>query len=124
MLTNAGTLTITATNAGSSNYLAASLTTNITVAAGSQTISFPAFSSPLVIGTTNSLTATVSSGLPVSYSLTPSSTNVVLVSNSIVVRSYTTNTFKVIATQTGNAGWNAATSVTNPFTIRTNNTTP
>jgi cyclophilin family peptidyl-prolyl cis-trans isomerase len=119
-LTNAGTLTITATNAGNSNYLAASLTTNITVAAGSQTISFPAFSSPLVVGSTNSLTATASSGLPVGYSLTPSSTNVLLVSNSIVVRSYTTNTFKVIASQTGNTGWNPALTKTNNFTVTTN----
>jgi cyclophilin family peptidyl-prolyl cis-trans isomerase len=120
-LTNAGTLTITATNAGNSNYLAASLTTNITVAAGSQSISFPAFSLPLVVGTTNSLSATASSGLPVSYSLSPTYTNVVLVSNSIVVKSYSTNTFKVVASQTNtNTGWIVATPVTNSFSVTTN----
>jgi cyclophilin family peptidyl-prolyl cis-trans isomerase len=119
-LTNAGTLTITATNAGNSNYLAASVTTNIMVALGSQSITFP-FSSPLVVGTTNLLTATASSGLPVIYSLTPTSTNVALISNSIVVKSYTTNTFKVVASQTNtNTGWIVATPVTNSFTVTTN----
>jgi len=122
-ITNAGTLTITATNKGSNNYLPTSLTTNITVAKGNQSITFPPFNNPLLVGSTNSL-ATASSGLPVTYNSNNLPTNVSLISNSMVIRSYSTNTFKIIASQSGNTGWNAATSITNTFTIRTNNATP
>jgi hypothetical protein len=116
-LTNAGILSITATNSGNTNYFPAALTTNITVVAGSQSITFPSISSPLVVGTTNPLFATASSGLPVSYSLSPSNASVSLISNSIVIRSFATNTYKVIASQAGNTGWNRATSVTNPLSV-------
>jgi cyclophilin family peptidyl-prolyl cis-trans isomerase len=115
-ITNAGTLTLTATNAGNSNYLATSLTTNIPVSKGSQNINF-SFSSALFTGSTNALRATSSSGLPVSYTLSPSLTNVLLSSNSIIVRSFSTNSFKVIASQLGNTGWTNAIPVTNSFTI-------
>ena len=115
-ITNGGTLTLTATNAGNSNYLASSLTTNIPVSKGSQNINF-SFSSALFTGSTNALRATSSSGLPVSYTLSPSLTNVLLSSNSIIVRSFSTNSFKVIASQLGNTGWTNAIPVTNSFTI-------
>lgn len=116
-LTNAGTLTITATNAGDNRYLATSMTTNIPVAIGRQTIAFPSPGSPLVVGTTNPLSATASSGLPVTYTLTPVVTNVALVSNSIVIKSYTINSFKIVASQNGNTGWTNATPVTNSFYV-------
>ena len=119
-LTNAGTLTITVTNAGNSNYFPAWITTNIPVAKGRQTITFPTFNAPLLVGTTNPLSAIASSSLPVTYSLTPSNANVAIVSNSIVVRSFTTNSYKVVASQLGNNGWTNATPVTNSFTVKTN----
>ncbi len=115
-LTNAGILTITATNAGNSNYLATSLTTNIPVSKGAQIINFN-FPPTLTIGTTNTLSATASSGLPITYTLNPSVTNVLLTSNSIIVRSFSTNSFKVIASQLGNTGWTNATPLTNSFSI-------
>jgi|GEM_PF-136556 len=118
-LTNVGTLTLTATNEGNANYLPASLTTNISVAKGSQTITFPSINSPLMAGTNHyGLSATASSGLPVTYTLTPLKANVSLVSNAIVVNAYTSSnvpTYTVVASQAGNSAWYAATSVTNTF---------
>ncbi len=117
--TNVGSITLTATNAGNSNYLPASLSTNLTVNKGSQTITFPSINSPLMAGTNHyGLSATASSGLPVTYTLTPLKANVSLVSNAIVVNAYTSSnvpTYTVVASQAGNSAWYAATSVTNTF---------
>jgi hypothetical protein len=116
---NVGSITLTATNAGNSNYLPASLSTNLTVNKGSQTITFPSINSPLMAGTNHyGLSATASSGLPVTYTLTPLKANVSLVSTAIVVNAYTSNnvpTYTVVASQAGNSAWYAATSVTNTF---------
>jgi cyclophilin family peptidyl-prolyl cis-trans isomerase len=117
--TNVGSMTLTATNAGNSNYLPASLSTNLTVNKGSQTITFPSINSPLMAGTNHyGLSATASSGLPVTYTLAPLKANVSLVSNAIVVNAYTSSnvpTYTVVATQAGNSAWNPATPVTNTF---------
>ena len=117
-ITNAGTLTLTATNAGNSNYLATSLTTNIPVALGNQSITFPGTNSACQVGLTYTLQATASSGLPVSYSLLPANTtNATLTGTNLFIRSFTTNRISVVAKQAGNSGYNAATNVTNFFTI-------
>jgi cyclophilin family peptidyl-prolyl cis-trans isomerase len=117
-ITNAGTLTLTATNAGNSNYLATSLTTNIPVALGNQSITFPGTNSACQVGLTYTLQATASSGLPVSYSLLPANTtNATLTGTNLFIRSFTTNRISVVTKQAGNSGYNAATNVTNFFTI-------
>ena len=118
--TNKGTLNLTASSVGDSNYLATSITTNIPVVKGSQTITFPSIDSPLMAGTNHyGLSAAASSGLPVTYTLTPLKANVSLISNAIVVNAYTSNnsdSYTVVASQAGNSGWLPATPVTNTFT--------
>jgi cyclophilin family peptidyl-prolyl cis-trans isomerase len=117
-ITNAGILTLTATNAGNSNYLAASVTTNFPVALGDQFITFTGSNPACQVGLTYTLQATASSGLPVSYSLLPANTtNASLTGTNLFIRSFTTNKISIVAKQTGNSGYNAATNVTNFFTI-------
>jgi hypothetical protein len=113
-LTNAGKLILTATNAGDSNYLPVSISTNLPVAIGNQTITFPSIDSQY-IGTTLSLTATSSSRLPVTYSIKADSTNNILKSNAIILNGFGGVT--VIAKQAGNSGWHPAAPVTNNFSV-------
>lgn len=120
-LTNAGTLTITATHAGNSNYLTSSLTTKITVAKGSQTIAFPGTDVVCEVGKTYSLNAISSANLPITYSLIPKNTvNASLSGGSLTIKSITTNTIGIVATQLGNSGYFPAKNKTNFFTIIAN----
>jgi len=114
-------LTITATNAGNSNYLVASLTTNIPVFKGIQSITFPGTDVECEVGKTYTLNATSSSGLPIAYKLIPAINLYASVSGSnLTINSYTTNRIAIVATQAGNSGYNAASSVTNSFSVIAN----
>jgi len=102
----AGSSTITATQAGSTNYLPANPVKRVlTIEKASQTITFQPIT-PILLGQgTFSLSATASSGLPVGF--ISSNTNVVTVSGSsafIVGK----GTVVITATQVGNNNWKAA----------------
>ena len=113
-LNNSGKLILTATNAGDRNYLPISISANLPVAIGNQTITFPSIDSPY-IGTTLSLMATSSSGLPVTYSINADSSNNILKSNTIILNGFGGVT--VVAKQNGGSGWNPAAPVTNSFWV-------
>jgi len=118
VLTNAGTLTITATNSGSNNYLATSISTNIPVAKANQSITFPGNNVVCEVRKNYALPASSSSGLPVTYSLTPANTPYASISGtSLTIKSYTSNSIGIIASQNGHSGWLPAKNVTNYFTI-------
>lgn len=114
-LVGAGTTDITASQGGNSEFLAADdVVQPLVVGKDDQTITFPApagfaFNDPNFL-----LTATASSGLPVSY--TSSDTSVATVNDAIVtIVGVGSTTFT--ATQTGNDDFNAAAPVGQPLTV-------
>ena len=114
-LTGAGTVVLAADQAGNANYAsAAQVTTVFSVGAGSQTISFPSIASQPI--TTNSilLSATASSGLPVSYSVLSGAASLVS-SNALRVNGIGTVT--VQASQNGDSNWSGATPSTQSFVV-------
>jgi Sulfatase-modifying factor enzyme 1/Concanavalin A-like lectin/glucanases superfamily len=110
-----GITTVVATQAGDSNYLAATPVTNqLVVSKASNTISFAALASRTYGSGTFSVGATASSGLPVTYS-TPN-TNLITISGSNVAI-LGAGTATIIASQAGNSNYLAAASVTNTLVI-------
>ncbi len=114
-IVGAGTTTITASQAGSVNYNPAPDVANtLVVNKAAQTITFGALSSKAVGDAPFALTATASSGLPVTY--TSSVPTVASVAGSIVtIRNNGTTT--ITAAQAGNANYNAATSVSRTLVV-------
>jgi sugar lactone lactonase YvrE len=112
-ITRAGTVTVTASQAGNTNYAAAvPVSQTITVNAASQTITFNPISSQAQ-GASLTLSATASSGLAVSFtSLTPS---VCAVSGTTAILA-NAGTCTIQASQAGNANY-LATSVSQSFTV-------
>jgi hypothetical protein len=109
-----GTCTITASQAGNSQYAAATaVPVSFAVTKVAQTITFNPISTQSV-GTLLTLTATASSGLTVTYTATPS--KVCKVSGSAVTLS-AAGTCNVTAAQSGNATYAAAASVLQSFQV-------
>lgn len=109
-----GTCTILASQTGNSSYSAAtSVSQSIVVATGSQTITFGTIASQ-VSGTSISLSATASSGLPVSFA---STTTTVCTVSGTTATLIAAGSCSIQATQTGNANYKAATPVTQSFTV-------
>ena len=112
-ITAAGTVVVTANQAGNSNYLAAPpASTSISVTAQAQTITWPAFFTPPVVyssGLSFTLNAKATSGLPVSYTATGPAT---LNGSKLTVTG--AGTVVVNATQAGNSKYLAASN--NPVT--------
>jgi len=114
-IVGAGTTTITASQAGNSSYSAApSVTQTLTVGEASQTITFGAIPSQSVGSAPFALSATASSGLPVTY--TSSNRGVATVSGSTVTI-VADGTTLITASQSGNANFLAATSVSQTLTV-------
>ncbi len=112
----AGTCTVAANQAGNATYNAATqVTQNITVAAGksNQTITFG--TAPTVnVGSTGTVTATATSGLASTFtSTTPTYCTV----SGSTVTGVAAGLCTIAADQAGNASYNAATQVTQSFTI-------
>jgi hypothetical protein len=112
-IVGAGTATITARQAGDANYEAgADVTQALTVNKASQSIEFAAIAEQLLSTATLNLTATASSGLPVSYT-----------ADGPAVVEGTTLTFTgagevtVVASQPGNGNYEAAGAVSQTFVI-------
>lgn len=109
----AGTCTIQATQAGNQTYAAASVATrSFTVNLASQTITFPAIP-PQTAGTSLTLTATASSGLPVSFSSSTTSVCTVSGTTATMIKK---GSCKIVANQAGN-GTYAATSLSQTFAV-------
>jgi Secretion system C-terminal sorting domain len=111
-----GTTNITASQAGNTNYNAASnVMRSFIVDKGDQTITFGTFP-PKTVGDANFLlTASASSGLAVSYSSSNTSVATVTGSNVTILALGSTT---ITAMQAGNANYNAATSVPQVLAIK------
>jgi uncharacterized repeat protein (TIGR03803 family) len=113
-IVGAGTAVITATQAGNSNYNAASNGKTLTVAKATQTISFGPLPGKNYGDAPFNLSATSSSGLPITY-----------VSSVKTVATVTGNTVKIVgvgstsitASQPGDLNYTAATSVSQPLVV-------
>ena len=105
-LTGVGEVTITATQAGNTNYAEATQTQDITVSQGTQTI---AITSPAIgmVGGTIALIATASSGLPVTFAITAGDAFATLAGGDLTLTGVGEVT--ITATQAGNADYAMAT---------------
>ena len=115
-INGAGTTTITANQAGNSNYLAASpLTRNVTVKKASQTISPFAPISPVTYGAApfSIILPNSTSGLPVS--VTVASGPASISSNTVTITG--AGTVKLSASQSGDSNYNAAPTITKSFSV-------
>jgi hypothetical protein len=107
------TITITQGTLAAANYTFAFVNGTLTINAATQTITFNAIAAQTV-GATVSLSASASSGLPVSFaSLTPAVCTVTGTTASMVAA----GTCSIQASQSGNADYLAASPVTQSFTV-------
>ena len=113
----AGTCTVAANQAGDSNWSAAQqVTQDISIAKAGQTISFGTAPSPIFVASgTFTVSATASSGLPVTYSSL--TTNVCTTSGGSTITMQSAGTCTIAANQSGNANWNAAQQVTQDIVL-------
>jgi hypothetical protein len=111
----AGTCTVTASQPGNANFLAATaVKRSFTIGKATQTISFAALADRTIEQAAFSLVATSSSGLPVAFaSLTTSTCKV----TGTTLTPIAAGTCTVRATQAGNAAYAAATAVDRSFAI-------
>jgi len=114
--TAAGTCTVTATKAGDTNYnSAASAATTVTFGKANQTITFTNPGTKERSTTPFASGATASSGQTVSIA---SSTTSVCTTSGLNITMVATGTCTIVASQSGNNDFNAATNVSNSFTIQ------
>ncbi|NCD33990.1 MAG: hypothetical protein EOL87_11330, partial [Spartobacteria bacterium] len=108
-----GTVQIVAQQAGDGNHQAApSLTNSLIVSKAAQTITFPPVGTQIITNTLT-LSATASSGLPVTYEKISGPATLV----DATMTFSATGEVVVAAHQAGNALWEAATSATNTFNV-------
>ena len=118
-LLGAGTCTILADQAGSAGYHAApQAQQSFAIARASQAISFASMPPvPAAVGGPDyAISASASSGLPVTFSAAPASAGICTVSGSTVSLTGA-GTCTVVASQAGNAGYDAADPVQQSFTV-------
>src|SRR6185312_7123262 len=120
-ITGAGTVSVTASQAGNANYNAATpVTQTIVVSPGNQTINFTGLPATANFGSAGpyTLNGSASSGLPVSYTLSgPASIS----GTTLTITG--AGTVSVTASQAGNANYNAATPVTQTIIVSPGNQT-
>ena len=108
-----GTCTLTASQAGNTNYATAPpVSQSFQVTSGSQTITFGPLMNTGFISTPIPLSATASSGLPVSFASTTASVCTVSGANLTLV---SLGTCTVVASQAGSSSWPAAMPVNQSF---------
>jgi len=118
-ITGAGTVTVTASQAGNANYSAATpVSQTIQVGKASQTITFNGIPAQTV-GTPVSLTATASSGLAVSFASLTSSVCTVSGNTATLILA---GTCTIQASQPGNSNFAAAASVSQSFSVTSTQT--
>lgn len=112
-ITGAGEVTLTATQAGDDTYgAAAPVVRTFTVAKADQTISFPALADRSAASAPFHLSASATSGLPVTFSLISGPASV---DGSTVTLTGAPGTVVIEATQAGDANWNPAAPVQRSF---------
>jgi gliding motility-associated-like protein len=111
----AGNYPITASGAAAANYSITYVAGTLTVNPTTQTITFAALPSKLDTDGTFTLTATASSGLPVTY--TSSNPAVARIINGNQVEILRPGVINITASQAGNADYQAAISVVQSFTV-------
>lgn len=110
-----GTCTITASQGGSANYLAATpVVQNVTIVQGSQGITFAQPAAITLPASPLALVATASSGLTVTFN---STTSGICTVNLATLTPVSVGTCTITASQTGNTNYLAATPVMQSFTI-------
>jgi len=110
-----GSTTITASQAGNANYVAApSVGQSLTVTKAAQTINFTAPTAQTYGNSSFTLSATSSSGLPVTF--TSANTNVATISGNTVTIVGAGST-SITASQPGNANYNAAANVSKTLSV-------
>ena len=113
-LIGTGTCTIVASQAGNSNVPPAlAVSQSFSVVAHPQTINFPPISEQ-TLGTPLALTATATSGLPVSFA---STTPAVCTVSGLTATFLTSGSCGIVATQAGNAVYSAANPLSQQFTV-------
>jgi Ethanolamine utilization protein EutJ (predicted chaperonin) len=113
----AGTAIVNANQTGNVNYNSApKVSQSITVGKGNQTISFTSIPTNTVVGGTYSPTASSTSGLPVTFSIDPSSATIASISNGIVTF-IGVGTATINAHQPGNVNYNAAVPTNQKVTV-------
>jgi hypothetical protein len=113
-ITGAGTVAVTASQAGNATYAAATpVTLTIVVSPASQSITFAAIPAQNV-GASVTLSGSASSGLPVSYASTTTSVCSVSGNTATMIAA---GTCTIRATQAGNGQYAAATPVTQSFSV-------
>ena len=113
---SAGICPITAQQAGNGNYLpAADVTQSLTIAQATQTISFGPLPNHTYGEADFPLSASASSGLPVTFTVPASNPYCMLIGP--VVHIITAGICPITAQQAGNGNYLAAANVTQPFTI-------
>jgi Gluconolactonase len=115
VLKNVGTTTITATQAGNTNYNSATVTQTLTITKASQTITFdPIPTKVYSSGAIFALPGYTSAGLFITYTSSNPAVATVSANTVTLVGSGTT---EITATQSGNANFTAAASVTQTLTV-------
>ncbi len=114
-ITGAGTIVVRATAAGSTNYKAAYVQRTINSAKLSQTITFPALHNKLAIDGPFEVSASASSGLPVT--LTVVSGSPALISGDRVTLTGAPGTVTIRAAQSGNDNYSPADDVLRSFEV-------
>src|SRR5438094_6959186 len=118
-LTGAGSCTITASQAGDANFNAApNVSQTFSIAKANQTITFNALANKTFGDADFNVSATASSGLPVSFTATG---NCSIAGNTVHITGAGSCT--ITASQSGNANFNAATDVPQSFNIAKANQT-
>jgi hypothetical protein len=113
---SAGTCTVTADQAGDTNYNAATqVTTTFTVSQASQTITFNAPGNQ-TFGTSPTIAATASSGLAIAFASTTTSVCTINASTGVLT-TVAAGTCTITADQAGNTNYAAATQVSQTFNI-------
>ena len=115
-LTGAGTVYITANQAASGNYAAATATTSFVVAPGLPTLSFTTIPSKTFGDPPFQVTASSASSGAVTYSLTPGQTSAGTVTSTGQVTLTGAGTVYITATQAASSNYKAATATTS-FTV-------
>jgi RHS repeat-associated protein len=118
-ITGVGTVTIQATQSGGTNagttYMPATpVSQSFAVNKAGQTISFPVPANHVATDAPFTISATASSGLPVSFAVTSGPATI---SGSTVTLTGATGTVTITASQAGNANYNAAANVSQSFTV-------
>ena len=121
---NAGTCTIKATQAGNSNWNAATaVEQSFTITKGNQTIAFAELPGKSFGEGSTIVAATASSGLAVTFESKTTSICTVSGSGGEKVSLVAAGTCTIKANQSGSSNWNAATSIEQSFTIAKGNQT-